>query len=522
MFYFNDQSGSEFQFVDAGQLLVAAPTESTSLASSNGEAVLLLFDQEINVGADGINAVDFQVPGHTVSDAVLGGFGNQSLTLSVSPAIWTNQPGITVGYVNPGDGLKNPTSGVQVASFSGLVVDSSVSTVPEPDTTAPVITVTGDNPYTHRVGSGPYVDPGATATDNVDGSVSVTTGGDSVTDLIASGLTITYDAVDAAGNNATQQTRTVNVEPAAGWGAVAVDSPVLDAAGYLGHQYSGDAPATGGQWNHELVTSPSGLAVTISPEGAISVASVATESQTFSASYTDPAGVTGAVMTFTLEMDVILSVDDSQHGVSSDDLSLTQSNTLVVEDATHTLAVEDFPLTQENTLEISNTAHTVAADAATLAQSHTLSVQDGSMVQSVSELQLLQGNTLEVESTLSSQTVENISLTQQQILGVDSASHITSSEEVNLNQTIALSVQDSQIQTLSSTILLDQETRLSVADSSHGISADNIALIYQTTLEVADTYHQPLARPVAFGGGEFVVDRRVVLIKESDRLMKVA
>jgi hypothetical protein len=77
-----------------------------------------------------------------------------------------------------------------------------------PDTTAPVITVLGDNPLTLPVGS-TFNDPGATALDSVDGVVAVNTSG-SVNTAAPGAYTITYSASDATGNEDTA-TRTVNV-----------------------------------------------------------------------------------------------------------------------------------------------------------------------------------------------------------------------------------------------------------------------------------------------------------------------
>ncbi|MDY8138013.1 LamG-like jellyroll fold domain-containing protein [Aquimarina sp. 2201CG5-10] len=73
------------------------------------------------------------------------------------------------------------------------------------DTTAPVITLTGDNPQTIELGDG-YTELGATADD---GSTVVIDASDFI-DAVGS-YTITYNATDASGNNAVEVTRTVNV-----------------------------------------------------------------------------------------------------------------------------------------------------------------------------------------------------------------------------------------------------------------------------------------------------------------------
>ncbi|MDQ1326285.1 MAG: hypothetical protein QG564_1410 [Campylobacterota bacterium] len=76
------------------------------------------------------------------------------------------------------------------------------------DTTPPQITLNGENSITVYMGTA-FVDPGASAIDEVDGSVNVTTSGTVDTGKVGN-YTITYTATDAAGNTATL-TRTVNV-----------------------------------------------------------------------------------------------------------------------------------------------------------------------------------------------------------------------------------------------------------------------------------------------------------------------
>ena len=83
----------------------------------------------------------------------------------------------------------------------------SVSTLS--DATAPVITLTGSATVTHVLGA-TYTDAGATATDAVDGDLSVTASGTVDVNVIGT-YTITYSVSDAASNAATQVTRAVNV-----------------------------------------------------------------------------------------------------------------------------------------------------------------------------------------------------------------------------------------------------------------------------------------------------------------------
>ena len=77
-----------------------------------------------------------------------------------------------------------------------------------PDTTAPVITLNGANPLAVEQGT-TYVEPGATALDDVDGDRTVTITG-TVNTAVIGPNTITYTATDLSGNIGTV-TRTVNV-----------------------------------------------------------------------------------------------------------------------------------------------------------------------------------------------------------------------------------------------------------------------------------------------------------------------
>ncbi len=90
-------------------------------------------------------------------------------------------------------------------------IDVIEETIPAPDTTPPVITLLGTTPVSIELGT-PYLDAGATALDDTDGVVAVTTGNPVDVNLVGT-YTVTYDAVDATGNAATQVTRTVNVTP---------------------------------------------------------------------------------------------------------------------------------------------------------------------------------------------------------------------------------------------------------------------------------------------------------------------
>ena len=104
------------------------------------------------------------------------------------------------------------TVGTYTITYSATDLDGNTATATRTvnvvDTTAPVVTVTGDNPATVELG-GTYTEAGATATD-ASGTVTVVVSGDTVDPNTLGTYTITYTSTDASGNVGTAS-RTVNV-----------------------------------------------------------------------------------------------------------------------------------------------------------------------------------------------------------------------------------------------------------------------------------------------------------------------
>ena len=113
------------------------------------------------------------------------------------------------------------------------------------DVTVPVITRVGDATVNLELGS-IYTDTGATAADNIDGDLTANIAVVSTVDVNTVGTyTVTYNVSDAAGNAATQVTRTVQVVPI----AITLTSPdniSVNAVGYLTNVDIGTATARGG------------------------------------------------------------------------------------------------------------------------------------------------------------------------------------------------------------------------------------------------------------------------------------
>jgi hypothetical protein len=125
------------------------------------------------------------------------------LSYSVTDNLDTN-PTISVTGWSTDEGVHTLT--INATDTAGNIGSASVTyTV---DNTPPIITLNGDNPITVYIGS-TYTDNGATAIDNFDGPVSVTSTGSVDTNTIGT-YTITYTATDSAGNSVSM-IRTIKV-----------------------------------------------------------------------------------------------------------------------------------------------------------------------------------------------------------------------------------------------------------------------------------------------------------------------
>lgn len=159
------------------------------------------------LGASTINLEvgdSFTDPGATATDNV---DGDISANIVVTGSVDTSSAGTYTLNYNVSDAAGNAAD----------QVSRTVIVTQPADTVKPVITLLGAATMNLTVGDS-FTDPGATASDNVDGDISaniVVSG--SVNTAVAGTYTLNYNVSDAAGNAADQVSRTVNVnEPASG------------------------------------------------------------------------------------------------------------------------------------------------------------------------------------------------------------------------------------------------------------------------------------------------------------------
>ncbi|MBN1237657.1 MAG: VCBS repeat-containing protein [Gammaproteobacteria bacterium] len=161
----------------------------------------------LTADVDGDDALDVIAINATGAHQVFVGDGDGGFDLR--PALFVS-PGASraaLGRIGLGAGPD-----VVVAGDKGLQVffNDSAGNFGLGDTVRPVIELVGDAEITVEV-DGSYTDAGATASDDVDGELEPTVDNPVDTKVIGT-YTITYSAVDSAGNAAVPVTRTVSVE----------------------------------------------------------------------------------------------------------------------------------------------------------------------------------------------------------------------------------------------------------------------------------------------------------------------
>ncbi|WGK65711.1 carbohydrate binding domain-containing protein [Croceiramulus getboli] len=139
-----------------------------------------------------------------------GSFANTTETVNID----TNRQTYTLTLTANGFGAPDARVLFDSGAEVGLVNIDNVSLFLDEttDTEAPVITLNGAATIEVMQGD-TFTDPGATATDNVDGDLTseIQVGGDTVDTTIPGTYAITYNVSDAAGNAADEVTRTVIV-----------------------------------------------------------------------------------------------------------------------------------------------------------------------------------------------------------------------------------------------------------------------------------------------------------------------
>ena len=175
-----------------------APTDLALSANSiteNTDTTSAVKVGEITVTDDGLSSVVLTIAGTDAANFEISG-----------NALWVKS-GVVLDFETQATYSIDLVATDTVGSYTETVT----VTVTVADTTPPVIMLTGDATMSVEEGSS-YSDVGASASDNVDGDLTGSIVVTSTVDVNTAGVyTVKYNAIDAAGNAATEVTRTVTV-----------------------------------------------------------------------------------------------------------------------------------------------------------------------------------------------------------------------------------------------------------------------------------------------------------------------
>jgi hypothetical protein len=283
------------------------------------------------------------------------------------------------------------TVGTYTITYTATDLDNNTATASRTvnvvDTTAPVVTVTGDNPATVELGTS-YTDAGATATD-ASGDVTVVTTGSVDVDSVGT-YTLTYTSTDASGNEGTAS-RTVNV--------VDTTAPVVTVTGdnpatvELGTSYT-DAGATATDASGDVTVVTSGDTVDPDTLGAYTITYTSTDASGNEGTASRTVNVVDTtVPVFTSSSTFVIDEGDTDVGtvtatdiqavtftIDSDVLSITSAGVLTIDSAASDYeAQSDNPVTlpyDGSTYDITATVTATDASSNAATQLVTVSIRD--------------------------------------------------------------------------------------------------------------------------------------------------
>jgi len=175
---------------------------------------------------------------------------------------------------------------------------------------------------------------------------------------------------------------------------------------------------------------------------------------------------------------VNLTVADSGHAQTADNVALTQAATLTAQGSDHAQTADNVALTQASTLTVQGSTQSQSAD------NVTVSAEGGS--------------TLTVQGSTQSQSAENVALTQANTLAVSDSSHAQSVDNISLSEAVQLVIAGSTHAHAVDNVDLTQAATLTVADSGHAQTVDDIALTQANTLAANSALHLHIAQKVNF------------------------
>ena len=372
---YNDQGASCSDAVD-GVIMMDPPTSdvNTSQAgtysvtysctdAADNDAVQVTRTVTVEVGVDATLPVITRTGSSSVTIPIDASYNDQgAICLDNVDGVITPTPINDIDFRQPGQ-YSVTYSCTDAAGNNAVQVIRTVNVEAGTDTTSPVITLTGSSSVTIHIGASSYNDQGAICLDNVDGAITPTPIND--IDFRQPGqYSVTYSCTDAAGNNAVQVIRTVNV----GAGTDDTTPPVITRTGS-----SYVIIPTGSSYSDQGAICLDNVdgAITPTPINDIDTSQIARYSVTYSC--TDAAGNNAVEVTRTVDVkvtssntpSVIYDTDRSSKKRSSSQNSLVADSDITIDGQNYSIGSGTTTITPRDVMTGQTIDITLAAYTAT-------------------------------------------------------------------------------------------------------------------------------------------------------------
>lgn len=171
-----------------------------------------------------------------------------------------------------------------------------------------------------------------------------------------------------------------------------------------------------------------------------------------------------------------LTVAGATQAQAADNVTLTQTHSLVAQGATQAQSAGNVTLTQVHNLSVDGATQSQTAANVTLTQVHNLTVQGATQAQSADNISLAGATDLTVANASQAQTAQSVALTQVHQLVVQGAVQAQSSSTITLTQVHNLTVASATQAQSASGVTLTQTHVLTVANAAQAQTAGNVTL----------------------------------------------
>ena len=184
-----------------------------------------------------------------------------------------------------------------------------------------------------------------------------------------------------------------------------------------------------------------------------------------------------------------LAVDSNLKSASSDNIVLAQNNIITVNAITHSNLSDNLGLLASGSLTINSAFHSNTSTNLALIQSNNLSISNNLKSNLSDNLTLNAGDTLNINNIINSNTVSNIDLVQQNIIAIDSALHSKIGDNLILSQASTLSINAILHSKIDENVTLDFSVIIDIQNSVKSITSDNLTLLQANLLSIAGNLH---------------------------------